>query len=73
MSSEIADICASNDPELVKFILFLKFFNPISLLTEERSLIGPLCFNNPSKVSNVKFRPLNLRYLCSRNIIILKV
>ena len=56
ISSEIADIWASNDPELLKFILLLKLFNPISLLTVERSLMGPLCFNNPSKVSNDRLR-----------------
>ena len=58
--SEIADIWASNEPKLVKSILLLKLFNPINLLTVERSSTGPLCFNNPSKVSNVKLRPLNL-------------
>ena len=55
------------------FIFLLKFFNPINLLTVDKSLTGPLCFNNPSSVSIVKFSPLNFRYLCSKNITILKV
>ena len=36
-------------------------------------LNGPLCFNRPSNVSIVKFNPLNLRYLVSRNITIRNV
>ena len=73
MSSEIAAICASNEGNVFKLILFLNFFKPIKLLTFSRLSIGQLCFSNPSIVSNVKFNPLNFKYLFSKNITIRNV
>ena len=73
MSSEIAAICASREGYLLKLILFLKFLIPIKLSIFNLFFTGPLCFISPSKVSKVKFNPLNFKYLFSKNITILKV
>ena len=57
------EICASKDGDFLKCIFFLKFFIPIISSIFDVLNIGPLCLSKPSKVSTVKFKPLNFRYL----------
>ena len=60
MSSDIDAICASNDGDLLNINLLLKkllskiFLYGLIFSTE------PLCFNNPSNVSIVRFKPKKL-------------
>ena len=62
-----------DDLSMINKLIGSKVFNPISLLTKSISSTGPLCLSRPSNVSIVKFNPLNLKYLFSKNITILKV
>ena len=48
-------------------------FIPIIFSNLDRSLIGPLCFIRPSKVSKDKFKPSKSIYFFSINITILRV
>ena len=73
MSSAIFEICDSKHENLFNLNLFFNDFIPIIFSNLDKSLIGPLCFIRPSKVSKDKFNPSKSIYFFSINITILRV